>query len=330
MNAGFAFCLEANLSERLPTFLREGKPRTRGLTIVSDMLEPFERGFIDQAGDSIDYAKIGLALPLIADRSRLLERVRYYHDRGIKVMSGGTLMQIAFRKGLVSEVLDRLHSLNFDVIEISESSVEISLQSKKEIIEKASAFSMDYMFEVGSKEKSGGSLISRIEEAIYLKTPKIIIEAGDGRGVGFYDQSGGISWDLLNDIVGRFGPPNLIFEAPIKSQRTALILEFGPSVNLASVPIGDVFLLEMQRLGLTTETLGLAPSIHSLEDGSPASKFVYHLIKSEHPIDQATLLQRSGLPKRTMQAALSYLIEKGLVRQVSDMSDLRKHKYTPR
>jgi phosphosulfolactate synthase len=325
------------LSERsssLPNFSREGKPRDRGLTIISDTLAPFERGFIDQASEYIDYAKIGLSLPLVADRSRLIERVRYFHDLGIRVVSGGTLMQVAVKKGLVHEVLDRLRSLNFDTVEISESAINIPLETKRDIIEKTTSLSMEYMFEVGKKDPRSGQsaqyLISKIEEAIELKSSKVVIEAGEkGNGVGFFNENGEISWDMLNDIVGRFGPPNLIFEAPGHSQRVGLILEFGPGVNLASVPIGDVLLLEMERLGLTTETLGLAPSVRSV-DGSPASKFIYHLIKSEHPIDQAALIQKSGLPKRTLQAALSYLVDKGLVREVSDLSDLRKHKYTPR
>lgn len=325
-------------SSSIPSFARAGKPRDRGLTIVSDTLAPFERGFIDQASEFIDYAKIGLSLPLIVDRSRLLERIRYYHDLGIRVMSGGTIMQVAVKKGFVREILERLHSLSFDTIEISESAIDIALETKKDIIQKVSSLSMEYMFEVGRKgptKTSGVSsslpyLISKIEEAIELKSSKVIIEAGEiGQGVGIYYENGNISWDVLNDIVGRFGPPSLVFEAPKPHQRVSLILEFGPSVNLACVPIGDVFLLEMQRLGLTTETLGLAPSVRSV-DGSPASKFVYHLIKSEHPIDQSTLIQKSGLPKRTLQAALSYLVDKGLVREISDMSDLRKHKYTPR
>ena len=88
----------------------------------------------------------------------------------------------------------------------------------------------------------------------------------------------------------------LIFEAPLESQLIALTLEFGPNVNLASVPVDDVLSLEMQRLGLTTETLGVAPPVQSVQ-GSPASKFVYHLIKSEHPIDQQTLIQSRGSPR---------------------------------
>ena len=98
-------------------------------------------------------------------------------------------------------------------------------------------------------------------------------------------------------------------------------------MNLAGVPVDEVLVLEMQRLGLTVETLGLSRPLQSF-DGSPAAKFIYHLIRTEHPIDQATLRLRSGLPRRTIQAALSSLVERGLVREVPDASDLRKHRYT--
>ncbi len=312
---------------------REGKPRDRGLTIVSDNLGHLEKGFLDQVAESIDYVKIGLSLPLIVDRSMLLERIRNYHDIGIKVMSGGTLLQVAVKKNILSQTLERLKSLGFDTIEVSESAIDISQETKREVVTKMNSLSMEYLFEVGKKDPknppSASYLISKVEEAFDLKSSKVLIEAGDGRGVGIYDSSGNISWDMLNELVGRFGPPNLIFEAPIKAQRTSLILEFGPGVNIAGVPINEVMELEMQRLGLTTETLGLSPSVRNVE-GSPAVKFVYHLIKTEHPIDQATLMQKSGLPKRTLQAALSYLIGQGAIREVSDMSDLRRHKYTPR
>lgn len=318
----------------LPTIGREGKPRDKGLTFATDDFAQLSKDLLEQAAEFIDYAKIGQSLPLIVERSKLIERIRYYHDLGMKVMSGGTLIQVAYKKRIVSQVLERLRSLGFDTIEISESATDIPRETKEAMISAVQKLSMDYVFEVGKKDPGHAApttyLISKIEEAIELKSSKVIIEAGDGgRGVGIYDPAGGISWDALNEIVGRFGPPNLVFEAPHVEQRSALILEFGPGVNLASVPVDGVLLLEMQRQGLTTETLGVSPPVQNVQ-GSPASKFVYHLIKTEHPIDQAALIQKSGLPKRTLQAALSYLVEKGLVREISDMSDLRRHKYTPK
>ncbi len=153
-------------------------------------------------------------------------------------------------------------------MEISESATEIPRETKQDIVSLIRKLSMDYIFEVGRKDpgrpQPTSQLISKIEEALEFKSPKVVIEAGNGRGLGMFDQLGDIVWNNLNDIVGRFGPPSLIFEAPLESQRIALTLEFGPNVNLASVPIGGVLTLEMQRLGLTTETLGVAPPTQSV------------------------------------------------------------------
>lgn len=291
------------------------------------------RELLDQVAEYVDQVKIGLSYPLLLDRSKLVERIRLYHDVGMSVQTGGTLIQIAYRKKMISQILDKIHSLGFDVVEISESAADIPRESKEEIINAVKRLSMNYVFEVGRNEPGHPSpipvLLSKIQEALELKSPKVMIEAGSGLGVGFFGTKGEVLWDSLNEIVGRFGPPNLVFEAPLASQRTSLILDFGPNVNLASVSIDEVLPLEMERLGLTTATLGVSPPVQNVQ-GSPAAKFIYHLIKAEHPIDQPALIQRSGLPKRTLQAALSYLVENGFVREVSDMSDLRRHKYTPR
>ena len=310
---------------------REGKPRDKGITVVSDEFGALNRELIVQAAEYIDLVKIGQSLPLIIERSKLVERIRFYHDNGIRVCSGGTLIQTAIKKRITLQVLEKLRACGFDTVEISESAGEISSESKREVLNAITKLSMDYIFEVGKKDPkhpvSTAYMISKMQEAFDLKSPKVLVEAGDGVNIGVYDSRGEISWDTLNEIVGRFGPPNLIFEAPRISQRNELILEFGPNVNLAGILLEEILLLEMQRLGLTTETLGVSPPVQTVE-GSPAAKFVYHLIRAEHPIDQVTLIQKSSLPKRTLQAALSYLVERGFVREVSDMSDLRRHKYT--
>jgi phosphosulfolactate synthase len=324
------------LSDRTSSSLplaREGKPRDKGLTYATDHLHILNKELLEQTSEYIDQVKIGLSYPLLLDRSKLIERIRFYHDIGVKVQSGGTLVQVAYKKKILAQILERVRSLGFDTVEISEAATDIPREAKEEIITTVKRLSMDFIFEVGRNDPGHPSpisyLTSKIQEALDLKSPKVIVEAGAGKGVGIFGAEGEINWDTLNEIVGRFGPPSLVFEAPLVSQRTALVLEFGPSVNVASVPIEDVQVFEMERLGLTVETLGVSPPVQNVE-GSPAAKFVYHLIKAEHPIDQPTLIQRSGLPKRTLQAALSYLVENGFVREVSDMSDLRRHKYTPR
>lgn len=324
---------EKLVNSNLPQLAREGKPRERGLTVASDNFKLLDKGMLEQSAEYVDVVKIGKSLPLMVDRGKLVERIRYYHDLGIRVQSGGTLMQVAYKKKILPQVLERLRSLGFDAVEVSESAADIPREAKEDLLQAIERLSMSYAFEVGKKETGRPAplsyLLGKIEEALEFKSPQVVIEAGSGYGVGIFNSSGEIVWDVLNEIVGRFGPPKLVFEAPLEAQRIALTLEFGANVNLAGIAVEDVLSLEMQRLGLTTETLGVSHPVQSVQ-GSPASKFVYHLIKSEHPLDQQALIQRSGLPKRTLQAALSYLVEGGFVREVPDMSDLRRHKYTPK
>jgi phosphosulfolactate synthase len=288
-------------------------------------------GLLEQSAEYVDFAKIGLSMPLMLDKSRLLERIRRYHDLGIKVLSGGTLIEVAVQKGVVPQVLDRLRALGFDMVEVSESAGEMPLETKEMIVNEISELSMECVLEVGSRDRSAASasrMVSRIRQAFELKSRRVVVKVPqETEGAGEHGAQGGIRWDVLNEVAGAFGPPSLVFETQHMQQLTALILEFGPTVNLAGVSLNEALVLEMQRLGLTAETLGLTRAVQSFE-GSPAAKFVYHLIKTEHPVDQTTLGMRSGLPRRTIQTALSSLVSSGLIREVSDMSDLRKRRYT--
>ena len=47
--------------------------------------------------------------------------------------------------------------------------------------------------------------------------------------------------------------------------------------------------------------------------GGPATKFVYFLIKSHHPIDQSELIRFSDLPRRTIQGVIEDLKRQGLI-----------------
>lgn len=310
---------------------RGGKPRDSGLTLASDCFGSIDDELLEETADYVDFVKIGLSLPLVVERSKLLKRVHRYHDLGIKVMNEGTLIEVAVHKDIVSKVLERLRALEFDMVEVSEFAGRVPIERKQEIANMVSRHSMESVFRVGSPDGSTTSreqMVSRIQEAFELSNnKKVIVEVPqEGRDSRPYGQRE-MSWDVLNEIAGTFGPPHLIFEAPLMFQRIALILEFGPSVNLSGVTMNDVLCLEMQRLGLTTETLGLSQPPQTIE-GPPAAKFVYHLVRTEHPIDQATLNLRSGLPRRTVQAALRYLVDGGFVREVPDASDMRRRKYT--
>ena len=65
-----------------------------------------------------------------------------------------------------------------------------------------------------------------------------------------------------------------------------------------------------------------------LFEGSPASKFVLHIIKNSVKIDQSSLIKATGLSRRTIQNALIELMDAGLIQENTDIRDLRRKIYS--
>ena len=61
--------------------------------------------------------------------------------------------------------------------------------------------------------------------------------------------------------------------------------------------------------------------------GGPATKFVYFLIKSHHPIDQSELIRFSDLPRRTIQGVIEDLKRQDLIIESAGTDDARKKYY---
>ena len=79
-----------------------------------------------------------------------------------------------------------------------------------------------------------------------------------------------------------------IFEAPLASEQSALIAEFGQRVNLAEVSIDNIASVESQRRGfLSKSSFGMSFTQQQI-NGSPASKFIYYLIKQNIPLNKVT------------------------------------------
>ncbi len=93
----------------IPEFAREGKPRDKGLTFATDDLKLIDRNYFAEIAEYADLIKIGQSLPLLLDRSKLIYRIRYFHDCGLKVQSGGTLLQVAYKKKILPQILERLN-----------------------------------------------------------------------------------------------------------------------------------------------------------------------------------------------------------------------------
>jgi phosphosulfolactate synthase len=307
------------------------RPRDIGLTSVIDRLYPIDVPQLDFLAPYIDLVKVGWGLPLLIPRSTVRARIATYHERGIEVSTGGTLLEYAVTQDRVPEMMDEAKELGFDLIEISSGIIELSASQVERLAAQVAERKLDYLIEVGKKDPqhqlSLKETISQIAHARTLHPRGVIVESREsGRGVGIYDSDGGIKWDWVRSILAEHPLKELIFEAPLESQQVQLLRELGVDVNLGNVALASVAPLASERLGLRGETFG-AIRHRKVVKGPPAAKFLYFLLETYRSLDQTQLAQMSRLPRRTVQSALESLRQQGLVHESISLSDSRRREY---
>jgi len=247
----------------MPVKGRSKKPRETGFTMVIDKGLGIEatKDLINLAGDYIDDVKLTFGTSAFYDENLLKEKNRLLKDAGIEVMPGGTFLEVTIWQKVYDRYLERAKELGFTAIEVSDGTINIDVEIRKEIIKKALSAGFLVISEVGKKDPNEKIALSLMQEEIASDLAagafKVIVEAREaGKGVGIYDKEGKIKEDEVEAIVsGIEDTDKLIWEAPLKSQQQHLILRFGPNVNLGNIPPGDILALEALRCGLRGDTL---------------------------------------------------------------------------
>ncbi len=307
------------------------RPRAVGVTHALDRLEPLAPDFLAEAAPYLDVAKIGWGLPLLLPRERLANRIRMYHDAGVQVATGGTLLEFSIVRDRVRPFFDAVRSVGFDFVEISDGIIDLPPPRVERLAEEARRYGFDIFIEVGKKDPQNQlslhETVERIEAARQLKPRRVILESREsGRGVGIYDGDGGIKWDWVRTILANHPLTELVIEAPQERQQIALLVELGAEVNLGNVALSSLLPLATQRLGLRGDTFGTIRSSHQVQ-GSPATKFVYFLLETYHGLDQSEIVRLSQLPRRTVQSGLEDLRKQGLVAESVSLVDSRRRIY---
>jgi phosphosulfolactate synthase len=309
------------------------KPRKEGLTCTIDKFQGLDRENFATIASFVDVVKVYGALPMLISNENLKKKIEYYHSFDIKVSTGSTITEFAIVESSLERFAKESANLGFDIVEIGESSVDLSMAQKKKITEAIKSAGLEYQWKIGKKDPRHQlgleDTLKKIDEAVKLNSKKIVIESNEGYNVGIYDEKGLIKWSFVGAITNEYPPSMFIFEAPLESQQSALIAEFGQRVNLAEVHPDAIASVESQRRGFLAKSAFGVSYIRRDPEGGPASKFIYYIIKTKHPVEQSELISMSHLPRRTVQAAVDDLKRQGLIIERSSLEDARKKVYQP-
>jgi phosphosulfolactate synthase len=309
------------------------KPRKEGRTYIIDKLEGLDKENLEVLAPFVDAVKIYGILPLLISEEILKKKVKFYHDQNIKVSTGSTISEYMVSENVFEKFIEEAAKIGFDIIEVGENNTNLNFEQKRKIAESILTKDVDVQWKVGRKDPRHqlplDVTLAKIEEAVKLGSDKVVLEANEGINVGIYDEKGVVRWNFVGALTAKFPPSTFIFEAPLESQQSALIAEFGQRVNLAEVRIEAASAIESQRRGFPTKAAFSVSNLSKNPEGSPAAKFVYFVMKSKHPIDQVELMNMTNLPRRTVQSAVEELKSQGLIIERSSLDDARKKLYTP-
>ena len=309
------------------------KPRQEGLTLTVDKLESFDRENFEILAAYIDQIKIYNTYPLLISNDLLQKRISYYHKFDIKVSTGSTLTEYAISENSFEKYIKECVKMGFDIIEIGENNVDIDIDEKKKISNSILSADLKFNWKIGKKDPRHqigiDNTLLRIEDVIKVGAKKVILEANEGISVGIYDQNGSVIWNYVAALTAKYPPNIFIFEAPLPTQQSALIAEFGQRVNLGEINIDSVASVESQIRGfLSKSSFGVSFSQKEI-GGGPASKFIYYLIKTKNPIEQGDLIGITHLPRRTVQSAIEDLKNQGFIIERNSLDDSRRKVYYP-
>jgi phosphosulfolactate synthase len=238
---------------------RTAKPRERGITHVLDKglsLSGVD-GMLEVAGNAVDIVKLGWGTALVTEN--LEAKLGRYAAAGIPVVLGGTLAELAIRDDRLDEMAAWLRELGLSHVEVSDGTLTIEPERKREIVARLAADGFTVLSEVGSKDAdtimAPYRWVELIEGELAAGAWKVIAEAREAGDAGIYRADGEVRMGLVDEIAHSVDVDRLVFEAPRRAQQVWFLKRFGREVNLGNVAPEDVLSLETLRLGLRSDTM---------------------------------------------------------------------------
>jgi phosphosulfolactate synthase len=236
---------------------RSKKPREAGITMAMDKglsLREVE-DFLSVCSDHVDVVKLGWATSFVTPK--LKEKIDLYHQAGIPVYLGGTLLEAFIVRNQFDDYLRVLEKFDLRYAEVSDGSIELPHDQKCDYIHRLSK-NVTVLSEVGSKDAEKiippYKWIQLMNKELEAGAWKVIGEAREGGNVGLFRSSGEVREGLVDEILTQIPFEKIIWEAPQKSQQVWFIKLLGTNVNLGNIAPNEIIPLETIRLGLRGDT----------------------------------------------------------------------------
>ncbi len=236
---------------------RPSKPRNSGVTMMMDKglsLSEVEN-FIESSGHLTDIAKLGFGTAYVTNQ--LEEKIKLYKSANIRPYFGGTLFEAFIARNKFNDYQKVCDKYDLDLCEVSDGSIEIKHELKLQYISEL-AKSRTVLSEVGSKDAgiiiSPAKWIKMMTSELEAGTWKVIAEGRESGNVGVFRPNGTAHTYLINKIIAKIKPEDILWEAPQKTQQVWFIKLFGHNVNLGNIAPKEVIPLECLRLGLRGDT----------------------------------------------------------------------------
>ena len=211
--------------------------------------------FIEASGHLTDVAKFGFGTAFVS--KDLEAKLKLYRENDIRPYFGGTLFEAFYARGMFEDYLRLLDKYNMDLAEISDGSVIIPHDEKCELIARM-AKDRTVLSEVGSKDSgiiiSPAKWIKMMSTELEAGSWKVIAEGRESGNVGVFRPNGTAHTYLINKIIAKVKPEDILWEAPQKNQQVWFIKLFGANVNLGNIAPNEMIPLECLRLGLRGDT----------------------------------------------------------------------------
>lgn len=271
---------------------RSQKPRTKGATMVIDKCQGLTTmtELLALAGDFIDHWKFSFGTSALLYEDLLREKIRIARDHDLLVYPGGTLTEYAILKNVFPDFIQRARQLGFNAVEISDGTIRLPREIRRDLIRYALDAGLTVVSEVGKKDPrkqpTAAALAKQALDDFDSGAAWVIVEAREsGKGIGIYGKEGDVHEHEVDIIVAMLDDclDKLIWEAPLKNQQEYLILRFGPDVSLGNIQPREVLATEALRAGLRFETLRPVAEKIEQEEGLSMAERISQMLRRTVP-----------------------------------------------